>query len=75
MLDYCPKQDSENQVTEYKEEILGTQEAEAGRFGQPGLQREFQDSQGYREKPRLEKPKTKKQKTKNIKQNKLGFGL
>jgi hypothetical protein len=70
MLDYCPKQDSENQVTECKEEILGTQESEAGRFGQPGLQSEFQDSQGYREKPRLEKAKTKKQKTK-----KLGFGL
>jgi hypothetical protein len=38
-----------------------TREAEAGGFrGQPGLQSEFQDSQGYREKPCLEKQKTKK---------------
>jgi hypothetical protein len=29
--------------------------------GQPGLQSEFQDSQGYTEKPCLEKPKTNKQ--------------
>jgi hypothetical protein len=39
-----------------------TQEAEAGRFlvrGQPGLQSEFQDSQGYTEKPCLEKTKNK----------------
>ena len=39
-----------------------TQEAEAGRFlssRQPGLQSEFQDSQGYTEKPCLEKNKTK----------------
>ena len=28
--------------------------------GQPGLQREFQDSQGYTEKPCLEKTKKKK---------------
>jgi hypothetical protein len=28
-------------------------------WGQPGLQSEFQDSQGYTEKPCLEKPKTK----------------
>jgi hypothetical protein len=28
--------------------------------GQPGLQSEFQDSQGYTEKPCLEKPKEKK---------------
>jgi hypothetical protein len=27
-------------------------------WGQPGLQSEFQDSQGYTEKPCLEKPKT-----------------
>jgi hypothetical protein len=33
-----------------------TWEAEASR-GQPGLQSEFQDSQGYIEKPCLEKPK------------------
>jgi hypothetical protein len=34
--------------------------------GQPGLQSEFQDSQGYTEKSCLEKQKTKKQnKTKN----------
>jgi hypothetical protein len=32
--------------------------------GQPGLQSEFQDSQGYTEKPCLEKPKTKNQKKK-----------
>jgi hypothetical protein len=40
-----------------------TQEAEAGRFlsrGQPGLQSEFQNSQGYTEKPCLEKEKKKK---------------
>jgi hypothetical protein len=39
-----------------------TQEAEAGGFlssSQPGLQSEFQDSQGYTEKPRLEKLKKK----------------
>jgi hypothetical protein len=30
--------------------------------GQPGLQREFQDSQGYTEKPYLKKQKTNKQK-------------
>jgi hypothetical protein len=29
--------------------------------GQPGLQSEFQDSQGYTEKPCLEKPKKKKE--------------
>jgi hypothetical protein len=41
-------------------------EAEAGDFwvrGQPGLQREFQDSQGFTEKPCLKKPKKKKKKT------------
>jgi hypothetical protein len=39
--------------------------------GQPGLQSEFQDSQGYTEKPCLEKPKTKpKQKTKTKQNNK-----
>jgi hypothetical protein len=32
--------------------------------GQPGLQSEFQDSQGYTEKPCLEKPKNKKKKKK-----------
>jgi hypothetical protein len=35
--------------------------------GQPGLQSEFQDSQGYTEKPCVEKPKPK---PKNKKQNK-----
>jgi hypothetical protein len=35
--------------------------------GQPGLQSEFQDSQGYTEKPSLEKPKNKKQKRKKKK--------
>jgi hypothetical protein len=32
--------------------------------GQPGLQSEFQDSQGYTEKPYLEKQKEKKKKEK-----------
>jgi hypothetical protein len=44
---------------------LSTWEAEAGGFlssGQPGPQSEFQDSQGYTEKPCLEKPKKKKKK-------------
>ena len=43
-----------------------TWEAEAGGFlssrGQPGLQSEFRDSQGYTEKPCLEKPKKKERK-------------
>jgi hypothetical protein len=40
-----------------------TWEAEAGGVrGQPGLQSEFQDSQGYTEKPCLKKPKKKKKK-------------
>jgi hypothetical protein len=42
-----------------------TREAEAGDFwvrGQPGLQSEFQDSQGYTEKPCLEKNKNKNKK-------------
>jgi hypothetical protein len=40
-----------------------TQEAEAGRFlsSRPAWSTEFQDSQGYTEKPCLEKPKTNKQ--------------
>jgi hypothetical protein len=45
-----------------------TWEAEAGDFwvqGQPGLQSEFQDSQGYTEKPCLEKQKQKTNKPKN----------
>jgi hypothetical protein len=38
-----------------------TWEAEAGGVrGQPGLQSEFQDSQGYTEKPCFEKPKKKR---------------
>jgi hypothetical protein len=40
-----------------------TREAEAGDFwvpGQPGLQSEFQDSQGYTEKPCLEKKEKKR---------------
>jgi hypothetical protein len=44
-----------------------TREAEAGGFlsSRPaGLQSEFQDSQGYTEKPSLEKPKKKKKKKK-----------
>jgi hypothetical protein len=32
--------------------------------GQPGLQSEFQDSQGYAEKPCLKKPKKKRKKKK-----------
>jgi hypothetical protein len=46
---------------------LSTWEAEAGRFlsqGQPGLQSELQDSQGYTEKPCLKKTKKKKKKKK-----------
>jgi hypothetical protein len=45
-----------------------TQEAEAGGFlssSQPGLQNEFQDRQGYTEKPCLEKQKKKTTTTKN----------
>jgi hypothetical protein len=47
-----------------------TQEAEAGGFlssRQPGLQSEFQDSQGYTEKPCLKKPKKKKKEKKKKK--------
>jgi hypothetical protein len=55
----------------YEESIpLGRQrQADFWVWGQPGLQSEFQDSQGYTEKPCLEKNKNKKQtkqtKTKN----------
>jgi hypothetical protein len=46
-----------------------TQETEAGRFlslrANSGLQSEFQDSQGYTEKPCLEKTKKKKKKERN----------
>jgi hypothetical protein len=59
-----------------------TQEAEAGRVrGQPGLQSESQDSQGYTEKPCLgkkkkkKKKKTKKQTQKKKKQKRIGFYL
>jgi hypothetical protein len=62
-----------------------TWEAEAGGFlGQPDLQSEFQDSQGYTEKPCLKKKKKKKKrkkernkekKTKNPKNRKTGFGF
>jgi hypothetical protein len=40
--------------------------------GQPGIQSEFQDNQGYTEKPCLKKPKTKnkKQKTKKEEEDK-----
>jgi hypothetical protein len=51
-----------------------TREAEAGGFlssSQPGLQSEFQDSQSYTEKTRLEK----QNKTKNKQTKKLGFYL
>jgi hypothetical protein len=37
---------------------------------QPGLQSEFQDSQGYTEKPCLKKPKNQKQKQKTKQTNK-----
>ena len=50
-----------------------TQEAEAGGFlslGQPGLQSEFQDSQGYTDKPCLEKQKTKNKKKQQQKKTK-----
>jgi hypothetical protein len=44
-----------------------TREAEAGRFlsSRSGLQSEFQDSQGYKEKPCLKK-QTNKQSTKDL---------
>jgi hypothetical protein len=47
-----------------------TWETEAGRFlslSQPGRQSEFQDSQGYTEKPCLKKSKTNKQTNKQTK--------
>ena len=51
---------------------LSTQEAEAGRSlwvqGQPGLQIEFQDSQGYTENPYLNKTKQNKTKQNKTKQ-------
>jgi hypothetical protein len=40
-----------------------TLEAEAGRFLSSGLQSEFQDNQGYTEKPCLEKPKKENKQT------------
>ena len=43
--------------------LIPALEAEAGRFliqGQPGLQSEFQDSQGYTEKPIFDKLKKNK---------------
>jgi hypothetical protein len=50
-----------------------TWEAEAVRSlwvqGQPGLQSEFQDSQGYTVKPYLEKPKVEEKKKKKKKGN------
>jgi hypothetical protein len=43
--------------------VLGRQrQADFGVRGQPGLQSEFQDSQGYTEKTCLEKAKKKKKK-------------
>jgi hypothetical protein len=44
-----------------------TREAEAGGFLSSALQSEFQDSQGYTEKPCLKTPKTNKQTNKQIK--------
>jgi hypothetical protein len=40
--------------------------------GQPGLQSEFQDSQGYKEKPRLEKLKNKTKQKQKQKQKPKG---
>jgi hypothetical protein len=52
-----------------------TREADFWVWGQPGLQSEFQDSPGYKEKPCLKKKKTKnkKQKQKNRNKNQLSF--
>jgi hypothetical protein len=53
-----------------------TVEAEAGRFltqGQPGLQSEFQDSQGYTEKPCLKKKKNTKQNKTKQKPKKMAY--
>ena len=50
-------------------------EAEAGDFwagGQTGLQSEFQDSEGYTEKPCLEKRKKKKKEKKEFKTRAFG---
>jgi hypothetical protein len=57
-----------------------TWETEAGGFlssGQPGLQSEFQDSQGYTEKPCLEKQKQKQtnKQTKSQIINNWDFGV
>jgi hypothetical protein len=41
--------------------------------GQPGLQSEFQDSQGYTEKPCLEKPKEKKKKKESQRRENIMF--
>ena len=63
---------SDRAVGEYTSYTSKCWEAEAGVFlssGQPGLQSEFLDSQGYTEIPYLEKPKPKpKPKTKPQKQ-------
>jgi hypothetical protein len=49
---------------------LGRQrQADFGVQGQPGLQSEFQDSQGYTKKPCLKKPKRTKQKQTNKKEH------
>jgi hypothetical protein len=61
-------QDSSSRVVVAHVFNPSTQEAEAGGFlssrpGQPGLQSEFQDSQGYTEKPCLKRKQTNKQKT------------
>jgi hypothetical protein len=42
--------------------------------GQPGLQSEFQDSQGYTEKPWLKKKKKKKKKSRKEKKKKSQRG-
>jgi hypothetical protein len=59
-------------VVEHHTFNRSTQEAEAGGFlssRQPGLT-EFQDSQGYTEKPCLKKPKSQKAKKKKKKKKK-----
>jgi hypothetical protein len=43
--------------------------------GQPGLQSEFQDNQGYTEKPCLKKPKKKKKEKKKKKKETSVFGM
>jgi hypothetical protein len=66
---HCLVSDSHRKNAEFCRAVVtqafnpSTQEAEAGRFlssRQPGLQSEFQDRQGYTEKPCFENKQTKK---------------